>query len=271
MPDAWGYTKKDGPDTWVNVAPAAAGKCQSPVDVVTSNATFDQKMADRPLVYSYTKKAAESITNNGHTYMVNYNAVDSGSELKGGPLDDKYQITQFHMHWGKTSETGAEHTIDGHQYAAEIHLVHWNSDKFDALNLAVAERPGLAVLCIFVKVGDNPHAGFGKLMESIPQIPYHDDNAPLKEGFDTASLLPGNTREYWTYPGSLTTPPCLESVQFIIFKEPIEVTEEQLAVVRRMKVHNPGDKCEDEFGGCIVENYRPCQPLNDRSIRVSFQ
>ena len=43
--------------------------------------------------------------------------------LTGGPLEDRHEIVQFHFHWGKTSKTGSEHTIDGHQYAGEVSLV----------------------------------------------------------------------------------------------------------------------------------------------------
>lgn len=45
--------------------------------------------------------------------------------------------------------------------------------------------------------------------------------------FDPATLLPGSL-DYWTYLGSLTTPPLLESVTWIVCKEPISVSSEQV-------------------------------------------
>lgn len=40
--------------------------------------------------------------------------------LEGGPYPHKYRVEQFHFHWGKTSQLGAEHLIDGKTYAAEV-------------------------------------------------------------------------------------------------------------------------------------------------------
>jgi len=40
--------------------------------------------------------------------------------LEGGPYAHKYRAAQFHFHWGKTSQQGAEHLVDGKAYAAEV-------------------------------------------------------------------------------------------------------------------------------------------------------
>lgn len=50
--------------------------------------------------------------------------------------------------------------------------------------------------------------------------------------FDPACLLPSNTEDYWTYHGSLTTPPLTESVTWIIMKQHIEVSHDQVGVRR---------------------------------------
>lgn len=49
--------------------------------------------------------------------------------------------------------------------------------------------------------------------------------------FDAGCLLPNNTEDYWTYHGSLTTPPLTESVTWIVMKQPIEVSHDQVQVV----------------------------------------
>lgn len=49
--------------------------------------------------------------------------------------------------------------------------------------------------------------------------------------FDPGSLLP-NVLDYWTYPGSLTTPPLLESVTWIVLKEPISVSSQQVRLLK---------------------------------------
>lgn len=51
-------------------------------------------------------------------------------------------------------------------------------------------------------------------------------------GFDPRGLLPKNL-DYWTYPGSLTTPPLLECVTWIVLKEPISVSSEQVSFLQK--------------------------------------
>ncbi|XP_037599862.1 carbonic anhydrase 5A, mitochondrial isoform X4 [Cebus imitator] len=99
-----------------------------------------------------------------------------------------------------------------------------------------------------------------------------DDRAYPAEGaraamgpFDPSGLLP-TCRDYWTYPGSLTTPPLTESVTWIIQKEPVEVAPGQLSAFRRLLFSALGE--EEKV---MVNNYRPLQPLMNRKVRASFQ
>jgi hypothetical protein len=72
--------------------------------------------------------------------------------LSGGPLEDVYELWQYHAHWGKDNSQGSEHTLDGKSFAAELHLVHWNKSKYSSPNAAAAEPDGLSVLGIFIEV-----------------------------------------------------------------------------------------------------------------------
>ena len=62
-------------------------------------------------------------------------------------MDGKYELWQFHAHWGKEDGHGSEHTVDGKNYAAELHLVHWNK-KYGTPDIAVDKPDGLSVLGI---------------------------------------------------------------------------------------------------------------------------
>ena len=63
-------------------------------------------------------------------------------------------------------------------------------------------------------------------MELIPnkgdKVSFTDD-----EKVDPAKLLP-TSLDFWRYEGSLTTPPLLESVIWTVFKEPIQISQEQV-------------------------------------------
>jgi carbonic anhydrase len=189
-----------------------------------------------------------------------------GSELVGGPLKDTYRLEQFHCHWGSTGDKGSEHTVDGQSYAAELHLVHWNSSKYANCGEAAGYPDGLAVLGILLKVGaKNPE--LQKVVDLLPSISHCGDKAVVKEAIDPIKMLP-KTFSYWTYLGSLTTPPCAESVTWILFKEPVEVSEDQLAAFRILRYYKRGEECPcDEFNGLQIINHRPPLPLGNRELR----
>ncbi|GBN76784.1 Carbonic anhydrase 2 [Araneus ventricosus] len=98
-----------------------------------------------------------------------------------------------------------------------------------------------------------------KLCEVLSKIPSKDDRTELPEDLDPVGMFPAD-HSFWTYSGSLTTPPCYESVTWIVFKTPITASQEQLDCFRRMR--KPCAQ-EDNF---ILKNYRPPQSLNDREI-----
>ncbi|XP_015686335.1 carbonic anhydrase 2-like, partial [Protobothrops mucrosquamatus] len=144
--------------------------------------------------------------------------------LKGGPVEGIYKLKQFHIHWGSCEGQGSEHTVDGVKYDAELHLVHWNT-KYGAFEEAVKHPDGLAVVGVFLKVG-SPCLGLQKVVDVLDSIKHKEKEANFTN-FDPTGLLPASL-DYWTYLGSLTTPPLLECVTWIVLKEPVSVSKEQV-------------------------------------------
>ncbi|XP_023342769.1 carbonic anhydrase [Eurytemora carolleeae] len=220
-----------------------AGSRQSPVDILTSQVETSAELSQ--LEYTYIPANCQSAENTGSSWKVN--VLPEGSSLKGGPLlSDIYHLAQFHAHWGGENSRGSEHTVDGKMFSAELHLVHYNS-KYGSFGEAADKPDGLAVLGVFIKVGDE-HPEFGKLCEVLQDIPRKGDTLDLPEPINPADLLPKN-QSYWTYEGSLTTPPLYESVTWIVLKQPIEVSSVQIRIMREMKFG-------DEASECMKDNYR---------------
>ena len=265
---SWGYCSHNGPSTWANNFPKAGGTRQSPIDIKPSEAKRDENLVKNPLEMTHSADAAGTFTNTGHSVMLSYKF--DGSSLTGGPLSEKYQIAQFHFHWGKDNDSGSEHTVDGKMYAAEVHLVHVNTEKYKTLEEAVAQPDGLCVLGAFLKPGKE-HAGLKKLTDQFKDIKTKGKSCNPGP-FDPSCLLPENKTNYWSYLGSLTTPPCLECVTWVVFQEPIEVSEEQLAAFRSLQTVEDGSEPadNDELKGQMIENYRPPISLGDRELRASF-
>jgi len=252
---SWGYKENNGPSEWSKWYPVAkTGTRQSPVDIVPSSCSPDQSLSD--LKYQYTPAPIKMI-NTGSSWRMDFSA--DGSHLSGGPLGDEYKVLQMHAHWGDKPGKGSEHTFEGKMFDAELHIVHYNT-KYGDPSVAVDKPDGLAVLGMFIKTGKE-HPELDTLCKNLKEIPTKDSSVQLQNTLDPSNILPGN-KTFFTYPGSLTTPPLFESVTWIVFKEPIEMSEGQLNTMRALKIGQDSD-CE-----CMVNNYRPPCSLGARKIRI---
>lgn len=260
MSHHWGYGKDNGPDHWHKDFPIAKGERQSPVDINTKTAVHDPSL--KPLTVSYEQATSRRIVNNGHSFNVEFDDSQDKAVLKGGPLSENYRLIQFHFHWGSADGHGSEHTTDKKKYAAELHLVHWNT-KYGEFGKAVQQPDGLAVLGVFLKIGSaNP--SLQKVLDALDSIKTKDKSADFSN-FDPRGLLPSSF-DFWTYPGSLTTPPLLECVTWIVLKEPISVSSEQMMKFRSLNCNKEGEPEQ-----LMLENWRPAQPLKNRQIKASFK
>ncbi|KAK5878170.1 hypothetical protein CesoFtcFv8_025603 [Champsocephalus esox] len=260
MAHAWGYAANNGPDKWVSNFPIADGPRQSPIDILPGGASYDSGL--KPLRLKYDPSNCLEILNNGHSFQVTFADDSDSSTLKEGPISGVYRLKQFHFHWGASNDKGSEHTVAGTKYPAELHLVHWNT-KYPSFGEAASKPDGLAVVGVFLKIGD-ANASLQKVLDAFNDIRAKGKQTSFAD-FDPSTLLPG-CLDYWTYDGSLTTPPLLESVTWIVCKEPISVSCEQMAKFRSLLFSAEGEpEC------CMVDNYRPPQPLKGRSVRASFQ
>ncbi|XP_056440292.1 carbonic anhydrase 1-like [Gadus chalcogrammus] len=260
MAHAWGYSAENGPEKWVKNFPIADGPRQSPIDIVPADASYDAGL--KPLCLKYDAKDCIDILNNGHSFQVTFTDDTDSSTLKDGPISGVYRLKQFHFHWGGSDDHGSEHTISGTKYAAELHLVHWNT-KYPSFGEAASKSDGLAVVGVFLKIGA-ANAQLQKVLDTFDAIKTKGTQTTFP-GFDPTTLLPG-CLDYWTYDGSLTTPPLLESVTWIVCKETISVSPAQMASFRALQFSGVG-----EAACCMVDNYRPPQPLKGRAVKASFK
>jgi len=260
----WGYGKNDGPHVWGEHWPVGRNPKygQSPINIETNKATLKTDWPNPQ--FKYLPERSKLIKNNGHTCQVDIEGPkisDSDDwSFKGGPIHHKYSLAQFHFHWGPDDNSGSEHTVDGKNYALECHLVHFNRDLFKDAGEAIDKPGGIAVCGMLFKPGRH-HDGLQKLIDFFDRIQYSGDSVNLPDGFDPSLLLPktGDRNRFWHYYGSLTTPPLHESVNWTVFHEPQEASPEQLAQFRKLRSHTKDGKPDEEFGGCILKNYRPPQ------------
>jgi carbonic anhydrase len=221
----WSYEGDEGPKHWGDLQPNFAtcktGQHQSPIDI------RDAKKESLPPIQFDYKPSPLSIINNGHTIQINY---APGSFITVG--DKRYQLKQFHFH-----HPSEEH-INGKPFDMVIHLVHAD-DEGDLAVVAVLLRKGSA----------NPT--IQKLWENLPRSEGKERTVPGVE-VNAAALLP-QALSYYTFEGSLTTPPCTEQVRWFVLKAPVEISADEIAA----------------FGKLYPHNARPPQPLNGRTVAQS--
>ena len=221
----WTYSGATGPEHWGELEKSFSacqqGHQQSPIDI------RDAKDADLPPIQFAYRSAPLHIVNNGHTIQVNY---APGSFITVG--NKRYQLTQFHFHHP------SEEKVDGKNFEMVAHLVHTASDGTLAV-VAVLLTPGTT----------NP-----LLTEIWPHLPKHEGSERKLEAvpINIAELLPKD-RAYYTFTGSLTTPPCTEGVTWFVLKEPKPISKAQA----------------DTFGKLYPSDARPVQPLNQREVLAS--
>ncbi|XP_036854120.1 carbonic anhydrase 13 isoform X1 [Manis javanica] len=258
---SWGYGEHNGPIHWNKFFPIADGDQQSPIEIKTKEVIHDSSL--QPLSIKYDASSAKIISNSGHSFSVDFDDTEDKSVLRGGPLTGSYRLRQFHLHWGSADDDGSEHVVDGVRFAAELHVVHWNSDKYPSFVEAAHEPDGLAVLGIFLQIGER-NSQLQKITDILDSIKEKGKQTRFTN-FDPLSLLPPSW-DYWTYPGSLTVPPLLESVTWIVLKQPVNISSQQLAIFRTLLCTEEG-----EAAASLLSNHRPPQPLRGRKVRASFQ
>jgi carbonic anhydrase len=221
----WDYGDSHGPSHWGDLNPEFGtcknGHHQSPVDI------RNPKPAALPPIHFEYKLSPLHIIDNGHTIMVNYSP---GSFISVG--DKKYALKQFHFH------RPSEEKINGKGFDMTVHLVHADQDG------------KLAVVAVLLQEGDdNP-----LVHELWNDLPKEKDK---EESFDNvqinlSQILPPD-RGYYTFTGSLTTPPCSEDVTWFVLKNPVTISAEEI----------------QRFSQLYRDDARPTQPLYDRVVLES--
>ena len=240
------------------------------------------ELRNKPLCLDYPATVDSlRLNNTGFSWEVKvpYH-ISMTTALHGAHLNQlyRYRLDQFHCHWGESNELGSEHTVNGRHYSAELHFVHYNMEKYHSLSKAARHPDGLAVLSVFVDAQSqhHNHAELEKIVAHLKSVQLKGEHSIIKQSIRIENLLPVN-RSYWSYQGSLTTPPYLESVTWFVLKQPIKCNTSQIEKFRNLKSsirrhqhqsQNQHDQDQESSDGqsYIRSNHRPTQPLNGRTI-----
>ncbi|NSL56170.1 carbonic anhydrase [Uliginosibacterium aquaticum] len=205
----WSYEGETGPEFWASLNPAnsacSRGSRQSPIDIRDGI-----RVEQEELVFDY-KPSYFRIVDNGHTIQVNYG---SGSMLT--VMGRNYELQQFHFH------RPSEERVGGRAFAMVAHLVHKDLEG------------RLAVVAVLIEEGAaNPL--IQTLWNNLP-LEKNEEYTP-KASIRMSELLPARL-DYYSYMGSLTTPPCTEGVLWLVLKQPMSLSREQIEIFSRFYSNN---------------------------------
>lgn len=223
----WTYEGEHGPSHWSDLsadyATCSAGKEQSPIDLPKKGELHPKHVR---LLTSY-KAVPLKILNNGHTVQVD--GTGEGTVKLG---DATYELVQFHFH------APSEHKFAGKSFPLEMHLVHKNA------------AGQLAVVGVLFEEGKE-NTTLKDVFANAPKEESKEATTVAGVQIDLSKFIPAGA-DYFDYPGSLTTPPCSEGVNWIVIEAPQKVGKNQIDAFRTA-VHNH-------------DTARPVQPLGARKV-----
>ena len=223
-PVPWSYRGAGGPQRWGELKPeftlCKSGQRQSPIDI-RGGLAVDLE----PVKFNY-QDSPFGVIDNGHTVQAN---VGAGNTIE--LLGRRFELLQLHFH------RPSEERIDGRQFEMSMHMLHKDT------------QGRLAMVAVLFDRGP-----------AQPVVQKVLNNLPLEKGQELAARVPldlmellPTDRRYYTYMGSLTTPPCSEGVQWVVMRQPVSLSPEQIELFER--IH--------------PENARPLQEASGRRILQS--
>jgi len=244
--DNWNLYGKNNECGAANAAGTYPG--ESPINIDPTTATATTTNPTITLEGTEKTRTGMPIFNNGHTigYSLCPNKLDCDLQANFGtwpkslrgitdthPGDDYFAL-QMHFHWGSDATKGSEHTVCGIARAAELHVVWVNQRNITSTRTDPESGLLLAVTGIMIEGGaTEDNAAFASLIDSVASKAPNPGNAGGGVSVNLKALLPYEWgSKFYTYPGSLTTPPCSQVVSWFVFENMVQISDAQLAKLR---------------------------------------
>ncbi|CAH2313006.1 receptor-type tyrosine- phosphatase gamma isoform X2 [Pelobates cultripes] len=261
----WSYSGVYGPEHWMMSSTDCGGARQSPINIDDFNAKIEEEYQELQLEGFENESSNRTwMKNTGKTVAI---LLKDDYFISGAGLPGRFKAEKVEFHWGQSNASaGSEHSINGRRFPVEMQIYFYNPDDYDSFGAAVSDKRLIAAMSVFFQATQRNNPALDPIIHGLKGVVHHEKETFL-DPFIMRDLLPASLGSFYRYAGSLTTPPCSEIVEWVVFSRPVLISYHQLEAFYSIFTTEQQDHVKSvEY---LRNNFRLTQSLDDRVVYKS--